>query len=246
MRILVIFAAISACFAQAEFEIASVKANTSMSRDSNFNRTPGGGLDAINVTVRSYITIAYDIRDHQLIGGPEWVNYDRYDITARATHDPGATAAGAALGNMDDVRQRLRALLADRFKLVVHQDMKEMPGYALVVAKNGPHLEPSTTQYGPQVKGQRGILTCKKMPMKHFAEDALSPRLGRNVADETGLTGEYDFVIKYAEEQDIVAGTSNLPDFLTAMQEQLGLKLEPRKVNVQVMVIDHIEKASAN
>jgi uncharacterized protein (TIGR03435 family) len=247
MRILLILGLVIGCHAQQEFEVASIKPNTSMGSNISINRTPGNGLSATNVTLRSLITFAYDIRDHQLIGGPAWLDKDRYDVVAK----PPRPAEGAAepTGFQEVfllIRTRVQALLADRFKLVVHTETREMPVYALVVGKNGPHLEVSKGE-NMQITGSTGVLRCKNIPMKDFAERALANRMGRTVLDKTGLTGAYDFEIKYAEDRG-AAATADVsgPDFLTAMQEQLGLKLEQQKGPVPVIVVDRAEKADSN
>jgi uncharacterized protein (TIGR03435 family) len=242
-----------------EFEVASIKPNESMSGGMSLNRVPGGGFNCSNVTLRMLITFAYDIRDHQLSGGPGWIDTDRYDITARLDHDSAAAEPqGFSDASSARLRARVRALLADRFKLAVRSETKEMPVYALVVAKNGPHLEEWKTGVGPQIRGQAGLLTCKKVSMKMFAERVLAQRLGRAVLDKTGLGGDFDFEVKYAEEGPPAkpgvdpaggapaASEPSGPTFLIAMQEQLGLKLESQKGPVEFFIVTHAEKASAN
>jgi uncharacterized protein (TIGR03435 family) len=237
-RFFISLACTLACYAQAEFEVASVKPNQSMGMNTSMNKTPDGGLACVNVPLRMLIVFAYDIRDHQLSGGPPWMDSDRYDIMAKGS-------GGAGANDWAVIRQKVKALLADRFKLAVHTETKEQPIFALVVAKGGPHLEKSQTEKGPQIIGRTGIFTCKKITMQDFAERALGDRLGRKVIDKTGIAGEFDFQIKYVEERAAAAGEVG-PDFLNAMQEQLGLKVESQKGSVEVIVIDHVEKASAN
>jgi uncharacterized protein (TIGR03435 family) len=249
MRILIALALASACWAQAVFEVASVKSNTSMDSGTSINRALGGEFSATNVTLKMLITFAYDVRPHQLSGGPGWMDSDRYDILARPSAEDAAAEPKSysfTEGDQDRLHQRVQALLADRFKLVVHRETREMPVLALVVAKGGPHLqEPKGA--GPSIQGRMGQLTCKKVSMKMFSERLLSQRMGRNVVDQTGLAGDFDFEIKYVEDRG-AAATADVsgPDFLTAMQEQLGLKLESQKGPVQIVIIDHVEKASAN
>jgi len=245
MRMIAVLAMASACLAQTEFEVASVKPNTSLSTDSNFNRMPGGGISAINVTLRDLITFAYDIRDYQLSGGPNWLGKDRYDLVAKSNHDDPAGPQAPFEEAFRLIRLKMRALLADRFKLAIHTETREMPVYALVIAKNGPQLEESKSQ-DLTIHGQTGHLVCKKISMKAFAERALSNRMGRTVVDKTGLSGEFDFEVKYLEDRGAASSDASGPDFLTAMQEQLGLKLEPQKGPVEVTVVDRAEKASAN
>jgi uncharacterized protein (TIGR03435 family) len=148
----------------------------------------------------------------------------------------------------------MQSLLADRFKLTVHQETKEMPIYALVVAKNSPKLQPSKaeeTEFG----GSRGQFLCQKVPMSMLAGQ-LRRLLGRPVHDETGLTGEYDFKLEWTpDEPPANAGTAEArtappdrtgPSIFTALQEQLGLRLESRKGVVVVLVVDRVERPSEN
>ena len=247
MRTLVFLALASACWGQAEFEVASIKPSTSIGNGMSMNLRPGATFAATNVTLHMLITFAYDIRDHQLSGGPGWMDSDRYDILARPSAEEAAKEpARPDMEAANRTRQRVRALLADRFKLAVHAETKELPIFALVVAKNGPHLQPSTSE-NLSIRGTSGVLTCKKINMKFFAEQTLAQRMGRNVVDKTGLAGDYDFEIKYTEDRGPAAAADVAgPDFLNAMQEQLGLKLEQQKGPVGVIVVDHAEKASAN
>jgi uncharacterized protein (TIGR03435 family) len=238
------------------FEVASIKPDTSMGRNISLNRTPGGGLDATNVPARLLITFAYNISDHQLSGAPSWLDSERYDIHAK----PPARVAAKEPSDFFDapaterLRLRMQALLADRFQLVVHQETREMPVYALVVGRNGPKLAAwkEGDDPGPQIIGRSGTLTCKKVSMQRFAEGVLAGRLGRNVENQTGLSGDYNFKLEYddappktgSDPADTASATR--PTFLDALQEQLGLKLEHRKGPVEVLVIDHVERASAN
>ena len=143
------------------------------------------------------------------------------------------------------IRLKMRSLLADRFQLVVHNETRQLPIYALVVAKGGPHLTPSSSE-GLTIHNQKGRVECKKVTMKQFAENSLTYRMGRTVVDKTGLTGEYDFDFTYAENQAVPSPDSDLPDFLTALRQRLGLRLESQQGPVDVTVIDRAEKASAN
>ena len=244
---------------QPEFEVASVKPNTSLGNGVSISTAPGGMLTATNVTLRTLIAFAFDIRDFQLTGGPKWIDTDRYDIVARPAHDDDsrAIAAGSVTRN-DLTRARMKALLTDRFHLIVHNETREMPVYALVIAKNGPRLELANDD-NPQrgISGQRGLFVCTHVSMKMLAERALAPRLGNIVLDKTGLTGEYNFKIQYVDDSPPKPGADPTaerfdtndpsgPTLAVALQEQLGLKLETQKGPVQVIVVDSAEKASAN
>ncbi len=250
MRTLVTLLLATVCWSQQiEFEVASVKpANPAnpAGRGSTFNRQPGGGLHALNVTLREMITFAYDLRDHQLVGGPPWMDNDRYDVVAKNNHGDGTDDKTPFEDAFRPIRLRMKALLASRFALAVHTETREMPIYALVVAKNGPHLQ-ATTSEGLTLNNRNGLVIAKKASMQAFADRLLSYRMGRSVVDKTGLSGEYDFEIKFVEDRGAAAAADvSGPDFLTAMQEQLGLKLEQQKGPVPVLLVDHAEKPSAN
>jgi uncharacterized protein (TIGR03435 family) len=178
---------------------------------------------------------------------------DRYDIIARPPHDDGAAQASPAV-RTQLTYARMKALLADRFQLVVHSETKDLPVYALVVAKNGPHLDPGDPANPRKgISHNNGLLECFGVSMKTFAERGLAPRLGNIVLDKTGLAGEFTFKVQYAEEGPSKPGAP-LPEaadpagptLASALQEQLGLKLETQKAPVEVMVVDRAEKASAN
>jgi len=195
---------------------------------------------------------AYGIRDFQIVGGPSWLGSDRYDITAKPE--------GAATS--DQVKVMMQALLKDRFQLQFHRETKELPTYALVVAKGGPKVHASEEVSGSdKPKGMRrqmmgrGQFTLEGAPMSAFAEQ-LARVLGRSVIDKTGLTGNYDVKLEYTpddtgmmkgprEDAPAPADASGISIF-TALQDQLGLKLESTKGPVEILVIDRAEKPSEN
>ena len=140
------------------------------------------------------------------------------------------------------MESRLQSLLADRFQLRVHKRTKEMPAYALVVAKGGSKLQPSTNNTG--FTSRKGLLTCKGISMDDLAS-MLSNMENRIILDQTKLTGSYAFTLEWAPD-DATNPNADLPGLVTAIQEQLGLKLIPTKAPVQIWVIDHAEKPSEN
>ncbi|MEO8372231.1 MAG: TIGR03435 family protein [Candidatus Solibacter sp.] len=247
MRTIVALVFASACFAQQpEFEVASIKPNTSSEIGSNFNRMPGGGLNAINVTLREMVGFAWDLRDHQLIGMSGWMGIDRYDVFAKPTQNDNPTGAKRSFDDdFKSIRLKMRALLIDRFKLAAHMETRELPAYALTVVKGGAHWQPTTSD-GLKINDRNGLVICKKISMKDFAERALSYRMGRPVIDKTGITAEFDFEIKFTDESAGPNAEPTGPDFLTAMREQLGLVLQSQKAPVDVLVIERAEKATAN
>jgi uncharacterized protein (TIGR03435 family) len=206
----------------------------------------GGGLHAIHVTLREMILFAYDIRGHQLIGASGWMDDERYDVLAKPAQNDNPT--GARRSHEEEwrgIRLNLRTLLADRFQLAIHKETRELPIYALVAAKNGPRLEFSKSEW-LTINNRNGQVICKKVTMKQFAANTLTWRTGRTVVDETGLSGEFDFELKFVEDQAAAAGDNSLPDFLTALRDQLGLVLRSQKGPVEVIVVDHAGRASEN
>ena len=226
------------------FEAASVKPSQDVDGGRSIRPSPGGGLIAWNATLKSLILVAYNIRDFQLSGGPGWLDSAGYDIVAKPSADARANA-----------RLRLQALLTDRFKLQFHREMKELPVFALIVAKNGLKLQEARRD--PQdgdgnFRAGRGRLTGQMVPMSDLA-GMLSGFVGRTVQDRTGVKGLFDLKLDWTpdETQSTAPAGEATPDasgpsIFTALQEQLGLKLEASKGPVEILVIDHAEKAMEN
>jgi len=211
---------------------------------------------ATNFTLHGLIHVAYGVPESQIMGGPDWLDSEKYDLDAKIN----ATAierlsklsqeeAGIERGRM------VQALLAERFKLQLHRESRQVPGYELVIAKNGPRLQqanPGDTYPNglkdPQGRPiPRGILEtgpCKLVgqgvPITALAVD-LSERLGRNVVDETGLKGNYDFTLDCH-----TAFMERGESLITVLPEQLGLELNAQTVPTEVLVIDHVEKIAAD
>jgi uncharacterized protein (TIGR03435 family) len=223
-----------------KFEVASVKVNTSGSQTGfGMNTTPEGRLSAHNYTVWNLIREAYHLRELQVSGGPGWIQTEGFDVEARA----------ASPVSRDKVNEMLRMLLAERFRLKVHTESRNLPAYALVVANSGSKLKRATaTDRLP--KTLLGQLDMPRMSMLSLGE-YLEFDLDRPVIDRTGLTGDFAIRLEWARERDrTAAGDAPLdqsrPSIFAALQEQLGLKLESLKAPVDVLVIDGVEHPSAN
>jgi uncharacterized protein (TIGR03435 family) len=221
----------AACAQHAEplpsFEVASIRLSTDKS-GVTFG-PPGTGTYTIRgVMLYGLVEQAYDV-PYQQISGIEKLGSARYDVTAKA--EPGVLLTPANLA------PRMQRLLAERFKLAVHKENKIFDGYALVVAKGGPKLTPTA---GGQGGGSifPGGLRLMNTSLSSFAS-SLRSLAGRPVVDNTRIQGMYDFTLSFARLDD---PDSTLPSFPTALQEQLGLKLEPAKVPLDLIVIDHVEK----
>jgi uncharacterized protein (TIGR03435 family) len=239
---------------QPRFEVASIRPATPPAAGAGATRIHGGpgssdpGLATFgNVDLFSLTTMAYGIKRHQL-SAPDWMNNSRFDITARVP--AGATT--------DDYRLMLQALLAERFKLTLHHEQKEMQIEELVVAKNGPKLKESPPDATPPVEdglqppshaglppGFRGAvnLVLVKASTDKLAA-LLSGLFDQPVIDHTGLTGRYDITLHaLAGSNPPNADAADAPPpIIDALQEQLGLKLVSKKSAVDVLVVDHIEK----
>jgi uncharacterized protein (TIGR03435 family) len=237
------------------FEVASVKPGDPDNRIWRLGSMPGGRFAANNASLKLLIQMAYDVRSHQISGGPNWLDSAKYDIDAKPD---SATAIPPGPASATQMRLMLQSLLEERFKLKLHRELREEPVYELVVAKGGPRMPQATDTLKQPGQGLmrmgRGQLTGTAVAIS-FLVSTLSQQLGRSVIDKTGLTGQYDFDLKWTPElgefQFPTGDAGPPPDpsgpsVFTAIQEQLGLKLESNKGPVDVLVIDHAEQPSEN
>jgi uncharacterized protein (TIGR03435 family) len=236
------------------FEVASIKPAEPGARGMGVSRPDGGRVNMKNVTLRLLITMAWDIRDHQLLGAPAWFDTEHFDILAKSeTEIPQTMEGGKTLMAM------VRAMVVERFGLAFHRENKEMPIYALVVGKNGPKLAACEPGSQNSLMMSRGKIEGKNMKMVDLARILTNP-LGRTVVDKTGLTGDYDFTVAWspdlnenmtpkgmpAEAPKEGASMPEGPSIFTALQEQLGLRLESQKGPVEMFVVERAERPSAN
>jgi uncharacterized protein (TIGR03435 family) len=259
----------------AAFDVASIRVNRDWSDQPTLLRPilqPGGRVLMRKQTVRDLIQAAYEVRDDELIGGPDWSRSVGFDLEARG---PAAMSADAA-------RAMLRALLAERFSLNVHRESRQMSIYVMTMAARsgqpGPQLRPAGAQCAPPI-GPRGVpppppppsgivdavplmgrpaLRCPSIFMPGYFSarsvslDALATELaeaaGRPVVDRTGLTGAFDLDVRYAPELNVAPQpqTADVPGLVTALHDQLGLKLEGSRGLVDVLVIDRVRMPTEN
>jgi len=237
------------------FEAASIKRNDSGAQGIDYYFAPGGRFVARNNEITNLITHAYGVAYYQLAGGPDWIRSDRYDFEARAQGEPDQVE-----GN-----RMIRSLLEDRFMIKVHRETRDLPGYVLTVARGGPKLQAFKegtcadwdpgTPAPPPPPGQKRTIHCgnnlvrngkwvaTKIDTKGVA-GALQAIVGKPVLDRTGLSGFYDVNMTYVE--DALAADAAGPSIFTAIQDELGLKLESTKVPIEMLVIDHIERPTGN
>ncbi len=203
-------------------------------------------------TLKLLIAAAYNLNSREISGGPDWVESDHYDIVA--------VTPGEVRPTRDEQMAMLRNLLADRFKLAFHREQKEFSIYELEVAKSGPKLKSSTaapdepaqlisTVYPPQ----RMVLPARNATMGDLASLMQRAMLDRPVVDKTGLTGRYDFDLEWAPDEtqfggDVPTASADAPSapLFSAIQQQLGLKLEAARGPVEALVVDKAERPSEN
>ena len=221
------------------FEVASVRSHNPAvgeGRERESIDSVPGSLTIRNASLSSCIKWAFQIKDYQ-ISGPGWLISEKYDITAKA--------AGPV--PLNQLRQMLRTLLTDRFQLQFHRETKELPVYILIAAKSGPKLHKAEPDSNTSMQGRNGSFVFHGTSMPQFAEDlATLSQVDRPVLDRTGIPGIFDFNLKFGESNDemkraLVAGDG--ASIFTLIQEQLGLKLEAQKGPVEMLIIDHVEKA---
>jgi uncharacterized protein (TIGR03435 family) len=229
------------------FDVASVKPSDPRAQRTNVLLGAGESLTVENVPLRKIVTYAYDIRDFQLAGGPGWITDERYDIMAKSASTTGATVEPAAetdaqrRDRVARVRERLRSLLLDRFGLRVHIEQRERTVLALRVAKGGPKLQEAAEPSG-RVSTNDGRIQGFGAPISMLVTQ-LANVTGLIVQDETGMAGKYDFLLEFSPDDKNPDDVR--PSIYTAV-EQLGLRLEQTKAPVKTVVIDSVERPSAN
>ncbi len=272
------------------FEVAAIKPNNSGDGRVMMMNQPGRFI-ATNITLRLLIRNAYQVQDFQISGGPGWLTSDHFDINAKLPDGLPPAPPGPPGSGPGRLQLMIRQLLADRFKLVMHNETKDSPIYALILARSdgklGPEMKKSETDCaaafgaargrggampppgaggpgGPGGPGGAGMMNCGirigpgniafgGSPLSQFANN-LGNFTGRVVVDKTGLTGNYDFNLTWTPDQqgNRPPGAPDLPvdpngpSIFTAVQEQLGLKLDAQRGPVEVMVIDRAEKPVEN
>jgi uncharacterized protein (TIGR03435 family) len=227
----------------ASFDVASIrKVRPLQTRSGPWIQTSPGSVTIRNGALLWCIGWAYDQKE-DLIAGPDWVTDERYDVLAKAA----GSAAEAQLKFM------LRALLADRFKLVIHREQTQQQVYVLVVGKNGPKIHAAQDGAAGYIGPAGNGLSFKGTSILRFADflSNLEP-IGRPVLDRSGLTGLFDFTLTLSENQLDPSSSGGKeavrrwPSIFTDIQEQLGLKLESTKGPVDTLIIDHVERPTEN
>ncbi len=223
------------------FEVASVKPNLTESLNMSILPTPGGRLNAENMTLKFLVRLAYRVRESQVEGGPPWISSARFDISARAE-------TGERFPNLSPM---LRTLLEDRFQLGVHRETKVPNVYVLRASKGGLTLPPSPdVDCGAKPSGCGTVRMTRRQPdgqgiSMETLSKSLSDATGIVVIDQTGYHGRFDAHLKWAPADEAEKSGDDEPSLFAVLGE-LGLRLEPGKAPVEILVIDRAEKPSEN
>jgi len=235
------------------FEVATIKPTDPDTQGVYIRMQSVNRFIARGLTVKALVAAAYELHPRAISGGGSWSDSDRYDITA--------LTPGNVQPSLDEQMSMLRRLLADRFRLAFHREPRELAVYAITVARGGSKLKLSTAAPGtppkltntvfPEEKGGVHILLpARNANMAELAAMMQRAVVDRTVVDSTGLSGTYDFDLEWTPDESQFGGKlprsveSTKPSLFTAMQEQLGLRMEPTKGLVQTLVIDRVERPS--
>lgn len=234
-------------------EVATIKPSNPDERRFGIGVRPGGAFSTAGTTLRDLITFAYGVHARQIIGAPGWIEGDKFDISGKPDIE--------GMPNDKQMRSMMQKLLADRFKLALHHDKRELTVYAITVGPAGPKLTKSQSTGLPLPGlGFRGLgsMMARNATIADVASLLQTMVLDRPVVDQTGLTDRYDLTLNWAPDDSQFrvrgdqpplpppADADTRPDLFKAVQEQLGLKLESTKAATDVLVIDHVEKPEAN
>ncbi len=240
-------AALAQSPAKQAFEVASIKPSSPDAHGSSSN-TDRRFVTIRNWTVKRLVQRAFGVEDYQVTGGPNWLDTYHFDISARVD-DAEPELKGKE--GQERLMAMLAALLGERFQFQFHRESKTLPVYNLVTAKNGFKLTAVDAKGSQSMNSNNGRLTSKGVSMAALAV-FLSRTMERPVLDATGIPGDFDFQLEWSQQQQGIAAKAPEanepagPSIFTALQEQLGLKLESTKGPVEIIVVDHAEKPTEN
>ena len=240
------------------YDVVSIHLHSALDNKAEFS-DQSDSFSGTNITLSELVSYAYQIREDLISGLPGWVDSTHFDITAKVS-DPDHSILDKL--TRAQIKTMLRPVLADRFQLKVHTEIKTLPVYDLVLTKDGPKFQKSPPPPDdpdhptPKVQHRKtswqinnGDLTATALPLSTLT-NALAEELDRTVIDKTGLTDVYDLKLRWTPDEDANAADNGAadrpPDLFTALQEQLGLKLDPAKGPVTTLVVDHAEQPTPN
>ena len=228
------------------FEVVSIKPNKSGVGGYVTSYRPGGLYVGTNVSLKSLVMEAYRLQEYQLVGGPNWRDTEKFDIQARAE----AAAAPAPDQTRTQILLMLQSMLEDRFRLKIRRETREGSVYALRVGKGGHKLRPTAEEKSPGIRMESSSdgmmdLAAVSTSLPNFAE-SLSQFVGRRVIDETDVKGLFDIKLRWSRDEVTPTTTAPTLSIFTAVQDQLGLRLESSKGPVDVIVIESAERPTEN
>ena len=227
----------------AAYEVATIRP-TKPGDMGGVRTLPSGEFISNGMSVKTTVGTAYGKFSFQILGGPAWLESDKYDIEAKPDNALAEQQSKLSLEQRAEEQGRmLQALLEDRLKLKVHLESRELPLFALVVEKSGLKLQETKAGAPYRMIVGNGKIVAQGVSMDELA-GTLTGNIDHLVSNKTGLKGVYDFTLRYSD--DLSGADSSASSIYTAVQEQLGLKLEPTKAPAQVLVIDHVERPSEN
>jgi uncharacterized protein (TIGR03435 family) len=230
------------------FEVATIKPSPGALEPGPRYSLRGRNFIALRASLRDLIKLAYGVHASQIVSAPAWVASDQYDVEG--------VPRGEGMPNDRQLKAMLRKLLADRFQLAFHREQRELPAFVIVLGSGTPKLTPTQAPGSLPVAGiGPGAFSGVNATTTDFATALQGVAMDRPVVDQTGLTGRWDFKLEWTPDlsqfdgRALPVGPPNAnrpPALFTAIQEQLGLKLESKRASVDVLVIDRIEKPSDN
>ncbi len=229
------------------FDVATIRPHAPDDTRFKVNMPAAGQFKATGSVAKLVLMVAYDVQETQIVGGPSWFAIEKWDIEAKTDDGPRH--------NVEDTRRMLQNLLQDRFALKIHRETAQLPAYVLTLAKGGPKFKALEREGATNIRIAGNSISLERAGLDRMTQ-LLSAALGRPVVDRTGLTGLYDLSLQWDDAPipeggvlglDVPATPGNQRgSIFTAIQEQLGLRLEPQKVPVDVIVVDRMERPSAN
>lgn len=229
--------------ANPDWEVATVKPSDPNDAGGQHIRMRGRYMLLLDTTVEEFLLLGYNVQKSQLVGLPDWAKTEKWDVTGVPD-----TEGEPSLKQLEEMMQKI---LAERFGVKLHHEQRELPVFALSIAKGGPKITPDTSDTSGWLKQQNGTVNgqhfekLKNVSMPELTE-ILQFRVDRPVVDQTGLKGRYDFDLRWAVDDGTATGADAPPGLFTAIQEQIGLKLEAVKAPADVLVIDKVERPGAN
>jgi uncharacterized protein (TIGR03435 family) len=234
------------------FDVVSIKPNKTDSGNVSTNMS-NAKFDASNVSLEMMILNVYDLKENQLTGLPHWAESDRFDITAKVSEPDPAVMKHLT---QEQRQKMLEVILLDRFQLKFHHELKMLPVYEMVLVKGGPKFKETTAAEAASENGVNGVraggvsihntqLYATGVPLSDLASH-LSGQLHRIVIDKTGLNGKYNLSLAWTPDDAPPGRESTAPTLFTALQEELGLRLQSSKAEVEMFVVDSVAQPDSN